>query len=74
MYLFFYKNSNHEFYLIITYLITIFFYLLHIKYIPHKYENIYNKMINVKVIEKNHKFYLCKDSIKYLENEVIFKL
>ena len=56
------------------YLIIIMSFLLHVENIPNKYNVIYNKMINVKIIEKNGNYYLSEDSFEYFKNEILFKI
>lgn len=73
-YIFIKKFNYYKGIVLLTYLIIDICFLIYVKNIPMRYENLYQDIIKIKVIEKNNKFYLSKDSIKNFENNILRKL
>lgn len=73
-YIFTKKFFYYEGIIILSYLIIDICFLRYVKNIPVRYENIYKEIIKIKIIEKDNKFYLSKDSIKNFEKNILRKL
>lgn len=73
-YIFTKKFFYYEGIILLSYLIIDICFLRYVKNIPVRYENIYKEIIKIKIIEKDNKFYLSKDSIKNFEKNILRKL